>query len=355
MYWEGSQLERPNARPFSLHRNGYVGIERYGWLWSGDIDSTWAALSAQVSVGINTGLSGMPFWGTDTGGFVTTPELTGELYVRWFQFSAFCPLFRSHGRTWKLRLPWGWNTGDYGPTELSGYSGKAGLPDPKELHNAQVEPICRKYLELRYRLTPYTYNAVREAHDTGLPIMRALWLHYPDDPRAAGRGDEYLWGRDILVAPVTEKGAASRKLYLPAGEWYDFWKEEKLEGGREITRPVDLATLPLFVRAGALVPRGPVKQFADGKPDDPLSITIYPGVDGESSFYEDDGVSFNYERGEYMRMNMSWNDDRRELRLSLAEGSRMLQPSPRKIEIRIASTGEAQELLFTGTPAVAKF
>jgi alpha-glucosidase (family GH31 glycosyl hydrolase) len=105
MYWEGPQTERPNLRPYALHRNGYAGIQRYGWLWSGDIESTWETLRAQVKVGINTGLSGVPFWGTDTGGFVTTPELTGELYVRWFQFSAFCPLFRSHGRTWKLRLP----------------------------------------------------------------------------------------------------------------------------------------------------------------------------------------------------------------------------------------------------------
>ena len=189
MYWEGPQRDRPNVRPYALHRNGNAGMQRYGWLWSGDIDSTWETLTAQVQVGINTSLSGMPFWGTDTGGFVTTPELTGELYARWFQFSSFCTLFRSHGRTWKLRLPWGWNTGDYGPKELGGYRGKAGLPDPKELHNPEVEPICRKYLELRYRLLPYMYTAVREAHDTGMPIMRALWLHYPDDHVAGGRSD----------------------------------------------------------------------------------------------------------------------------------------------------------------------
>ena len=156
MYWEGPQLERPNERPYALHRNGYAGLQRYGWLWSGDIDSTWEVLRAQIAVGINTGLSGIPYWGTDTGGFATTPELTGELYARWFQFSAFCPLFRSHGRTWKLRRPWQWNTGDYGPTEINSYHGKAGLPDPKELHNPEIEPICKKYLELRSRLMPYT-------------------------------------------------------------------------------------------------------------------------------------------------------------------------------------------------------
>ncbi|MGH7868077.1 MAG: TIM-barrel domain-containing protein, partial [Candidatus Dormibacteraceae bacterium] len=134
MYWEGPQIERPNVRPYTLNRNGYAGIQRYGWLWSGDIDCTWDAFKAQIAVGINTGLSGMPYWGTDTGGFVTTPELTGEMYVRWFQFSAFCPLFRSHGRTWKLRLPWGWDTGDYGPTEMERHRGESPLPDPRELH-----------------------------------------------------------------------------------------------------------------------------------------------------------------------------------------------------------------------------
>ena len=144
---------------------------------------------------------------------MTTKNLTGELYARWFQFSAFCPLFRSHGRTWKLRLPWGWNTGNYGPTELEAYHGKAALPDPKELHNPEVEPICRTYLELRYRLLPYLYSAVREAHDTGLPVMRALWLHYPDDPRAVACGDQYLWGRDMLVAPVIEETVFRGILY----------------------------------------------------------------------------------------------------------------------------------------------
>ncbi|HMD97666.1 MAG TPA: TIM-barrel domain-containing protein [Terriglobia bacterium] len=354
MYWEGCQKERPNVRPYALHRNGYAGMQRYGWLWSGDIDSTWEALATQVSVGINTGLSGMPFWGTDTGGFVTTPELTGELYARWFQFSTFCPLFRSHGRTWKLRLPWGWSTGDYGPTEITGYHGKAGLPDPKELHNAQVEPVCRKYLELRYRLMPYTYTVVREAHDSGLPIMRALWLHYPDDPRATERGDEYLWGRDILVAPVTEKGAVSRKLYLPRGEWYDFWTEEKLEGGREVDRPVDLATMPIYTRAGTVLPMGPVRQYSAEKVPGPLTFSVYPGSDGEFVMYEDDGVSFNYDGGEFMRLRARWDGHQKRLTLDLAEGSRMLGPSPRPMELRIAGSGVKRQITFDGRTQIVR-
>src|SRR5215470_269979 len=135
---------------------------RYGgWIWSGDTQSRWDTLAAHVPVALNHSLSLTPFWGSDVGGFVPTKELTGELYVRWFQFAAFTPLFRSHGRTWKLRLPWGWNTGEFGPVEA-----KDG-PDKSELKNAAIEPICRQYLELRYRLLPYNYTLLREACDTG--------------------------------------------------------------------------------------------------------------------------------------------------------------------------------------------
>jgi alpha-glucosidase (family GH31 glycosyl hydrolase) len=350
MYWEGQLMDRPNRRPYTLSRNGYAGLQRYAWLWSGDIDSTWEALRHQVAVGINTGLSGIPYWGTDTGGFVTTKELTGELYVRWFQFSAFCPLFRSHGRTWKLRLPWGWNTGEYGPTEIAEYGSHAGLPDPSELHNAQVEPICRKYLDLRYRLLPYTYSLVRESHDAGLPIMRALWIHYPDDPRAVARGDEYLWGKDILVAPVTEKGAASRSVYLPPGEWFDFWTEEKVQGGREISRPVDLATLPLYVRSGAILPLGPSKQFALQGDSQPLSLVVYPGRNGEFVLYEDDGETFNYRQGEMMWLGFRWDERRRRLRTSLRKNSKMLPPIPRRMEIRLAGRRTTHSVVFDGHP-----
>jgi alpha-glucosidase/alpha-D-xyloside xylohydrolase len=348
MYWDGPQLERPSCRPFTLHRNGYAGSQRYGWLWSGDTTSRWETLAAQVGVGINTGLSGMPYWGTDTGGFFTTPEYTGELYVRWFQFSCFCPLFRSHGRAWKLHTPWGWNTGDYGPKELTGNRPGEGLPDPSELHNAAVEPICRKYLELRYRLLPYTYTAVREAHDTGLPVMRALWLHYPHDPNTIARGDEYLWGRDIVVAPVTEKGATARKLYLPAGFWYDFWTGEQIAGGREIDRAVDLATIPLYVRAGAIIPMGPVKQFALQQSDAPMRVDIYPGGDGEYRLYEDDGGSFDYENGHFTRTRFLWNNHSRECTIALEPGSTLISSPAHEIELRVVPQEETRRITFSG-------
>ena len=354
MYWEGPQLDRPNQRPYALHRNGYAGMQRFAsFLWSGDVFSTWETLATQIPVGINTGLTGIPYWGTDIGGFVPTREFTAELYVRWFQFGAFCPLFRSHGRAWKLRLPWGWNTGDLGPSEINNY-GEAAVPDPSELHNAQVEPICRKYLELRYRLLPYLYSAVHECCETGLPIMRALWLHYPDDAAAVARGDEYLWGRDILVAPVTEKGATSRRLYLPRGAWCDYWTNEKQEGGREINRPVELETMPLYVRAGTVLPVGPLKQYTAETVDEPLSLVVYPGADGACTVYEDDGLSFNYRRGDRMLLRAVWNDRSRNLSLRLTAGSRMLPPRERKIEVRLAGEQTGHAVTFAGRPLTVK-
>jgi len=346
MHWEGPQIDRPNERPYALHRNGYAGMQRYAsFLWSGDVYSKWETLKTQTPIAINTSLTGIPYWGTDIGGFVPTPEFTAELYVRWFQFGAFCTLFRSHGRTWKLRLPWGWNTGDPGPVEIRNYDG-AGIPDASQLHNEHVEPICRKYLELRYRLLPYLYSAVRECTQTGMPVMRALWLHYPEDSKAVACQDEYLWGRDILVAPVCEKGATSRRVYLPKGVWYDFWTQEKLEGG-EHEYPIDLETMPLFVRAGAILPFGPVKQHT-GEKSDQLSISIYPGADGSFLLYEDDGRSFNYRRGEWMGIELAWNDKHGRLSLRLASGSRMLPPLQRRIEVRIGSNTHQVE--FQGLP-----
>jgi len=211
-----------------------------------------------------------------------------------------------------------------------------------------VEPICRKYLELRYRMLPYLYSVVRECATTGMPILRALWLHYPRDPQAVACQDEYLWGRDLLVAPVVEQGATSRSIYLPRGGWYDFWTGERVPGGAKISRKVDLETTPLYVRAGTILPLGPVKQYVMEKVDQPLSISIYPGADASFLLYEDDGISFSYRKGEWMGVQMLWHDARRELTLSLAGGSRMLPPSPRKFEVTLGQITRA--IFFDGHP-----
>ncbi len=346
-YYEGPLQDRPNVRPWSLHRTGYAGSQRYGgWIWSGDIDGKWETLAAHVSVGLNHGLSLTPFWGSDTGGFYPTRELTGELYLRWFQFSAFCPSFRSHGRTWHLRLPWGWNTGEYGPIENNQNV------DPAELHNAEVEPICRKYLELRYRLLPYNYTLAREACDTGLPLMRALWLHYPDDAQAVKLGGEYLWGRDLLVAPVVEKDAKSRRVYLPAGTWYDWWTGEKLKGSRWTERPVDLATLPLYVRAGAIIPIDPVRQYTSEPVTEPTTLRVYSGTNGTFTLYDDDGQSLGYRDGSDTKtiwLRLRWDDAARRLTLEPDERMKQWPGGVRVFSVELAgSDAQARRVEFRG-------
>ena len=333
MYWEGSQMFQPDTRPFALHRNGYAGLQRYGWLWSGDTLSTWATLRAQVSVGMNAGLCGIPYWGTDTGGFVPTKEFTAELFVRWFQFSAFCPSFRCHGRTWKLRLPWGWDLGSYEPAEFDGQFAAATLPQPQALHNTAVEAICRKYLNLRYQLLPYLYSAVAETHATGLPLMRSLWLSYPLDPKAAATDNQYLWGENILVAPVLEAGATHRTTYLPNGEWWDYWTNDRIEGGKDEVREVDLDVLPLYVKAGTILPLGPVKQYAQEEMSEPLILRIYPGADGAMQLYQDDGIGFDYLKGQFSRIVCTWNDKERKLTLKADAGGKLPRLEAMVVEI----------------------
>jgi alpha-glucosidase/alpha-D-xyloside xylohydrolase len=345
MYQEGMERDRPDERYFALHRNASAGVQRFGgFVWSGDVQSRWETLATHVAVGINTGLSGLPYWGTDIGGFNPTPEYTGELHVRWFQFGAFCPSFRAHGRNWHLKLPWGWNGGDGGPFESGNWRA-----DPAELRNPDVEPICRKYLELRYRLLPYLYTAVRDATETGMPVIRALWLHHPDDPAAVAEGSQFLWGRDVLVAPVVEKGATSRRVYLPRGAWLDYWTGERVEGGRAIDRAVDLATVPLYVRAGAVVPLGPLKQWADAPSDEPTTLLVHPGADGASSLYDDDGHSLAYRRGAWTRVAMTWRDGARRLSLRLSPGARTWG-GERRFAVRVAGSDAVREVVFRGAP-----
>ena len=180
-------------------------MQRFGaGTWTGDIDNTFATLEAQIALGLNVGMSGVPYWGTDIGGYYPTAEASGELFARWFQFGAFCPIFRAHGRVWRERLPWAYGN--------------------------EIEAICRRYLELRYRLMPYTYTLAWQAHCRGLPLMRPLVLNHAADSRTWQLGSEYLWGDDLLVAPVTREGATHWPVYLPEGRWHDFWTHEVYEG-----------------------------------------------------------------------------------------------------------------------------
>ena len=342
LYYVGPLHTTPNVRPWSLHRNGHAGITQWGgWVWSGDTDSSWKTLEGQIAVGINHSLSLSPYWGSDIGGFYPNEELTGELYARWFQFGAFCPSFRSHGRTWWTRLPWGWGLSEMGPRE------NRANPLPSELNNPHIEPVCKLYAELRYSLMPYTYTLAWEARESGLPMMRAMWLHYSNDLRTRSIGDQYMWGRDILVAPVFEKGATNRELFLPEGSWYDWWTGRQVQGGRNVVREVDLMTMPLYVRAGAIIPLDPVRQYTGEKVSEPMTIKVFTGAFGEFVMYEDDGISLDYLEGGYSLTRFVWDQSRMVLSITpLKEGS--LAPVPRELEVVLVPSGQTKRVYWDG-------
>lgn len=360
MYRAGPLQERPNERPWSLHRTGFAGMQRFGgWNWSGDVNSSWNTLKAHVPVGINASLSTSPFWGTDIGGFYPTEDFTGELYVRWFQFGTFVPTFRAHGVVWRTRLPWGWNPGSMAPIQMQEYlKGDTFAADTVDLgyeeldlHTTRVEPIIKDFLELRYRLMPYIYSTVRKTHDTGIPPMRALWLHYPNDPEAVAQSHEYLWGRDMLIAPIVEKGVygphdyALREIYLPEGEWYNFFRPYRsIPGNQYIKRTFELDEMPIYVRAGTILPLDPVRQYVDEPTDEPMTLRIYPGSDGEFELYNDDGRTLDFKDGEFSRTRFVWDDNSRVLTIEPADGDSL----NRQFQLEIAGEEGHEMVTYRG-------
>jgi len=266
------RAQLPDERVFIISRSGFVGDWRYGaGIWSGDVTSSWAHLTRNVQMGLSASLSGYSLWASDVGGFHGTPS--AELYTRWMQFGAFCPIFRAHGNH-SIREPWSFGE--------------------------QTEKYMRELLNLRYQLSPYLYTLFREAYDTGKPVMRAMFLEFPNDEKAYEVSDQYMYGQNFLVAPVTLPGARFRAVYLPAGTWTNFWTEEQIKGPKKILVSAPLNQIPLFVREGAIVPMAPVMQYTGEKPLDPLFLHIYPGSSSSLyQVYDDDGSSYRYEQGEF--------------------------------------------------------
>ncbi|MHC1730510.1 MAG: TIM-barrel domain-containing protein [Bacteroidales bacterium] len=356
LYYEGPVHTQPDIRPWSLHRNGHLGVAQWGgWVWSGDTESSWKTLEGQIAVGINHSLSLSPFWGSDIGGFYPRNERTGEMYARWFQFGAFCPSFRSHGRTWWTILPWGWGLSEMGPREDNNRNVPARdtemfNPSPKELNNPAIEPVCKKYAELRYQLLSYNYTLAWEARQTGLPMMRAMWIHYPGDMKALGKGDQYLWGRDMLIAPVYMPGARQRVVYLPEGKWYDWFTNTLIEGGRDYTRSVDLETMPIFVRAGSVIPMDPLRQYVSEEVEEDLTFRIYTGADGEYTLYEDDGISNDYLRDTgYNIIRLQWDDASRTFTVD-PSAMKMNGNAQQTFKVITLPDGKTYEFLFDGKP-----
>jgi alpha-D-xyloside xylohydrolase len=321
---EGSRRDRPNLRNLILARAAYLGSQRYGSLfWSSDINPTWEALERQVPTGLDFTASGLAYWGNDIGGWQGLPEkhvpdhpplvdpsdaraVIGhyddypELIVRWYQYAAFTPTMRAHGSRKE--------------TEVWSY-GKA------------AEAIIVKYLKLRYTLLPYIYSLGKHTYDTGAPFMRALFMDFPQDPNVAKIGDEYMFGPTLLVAPVTEQGAQSRTVYLPAGtDWYNFWTNEKIGGGRTVHVSAPIDVIPVFVRAGSILPMGAL--VLNTSNSQPLQeIRVYRGHDAQFELFDDDGVSYAYEKGAGTSTRLTWDDGRQ----SLGAGSDRAAAAMRKL------------------------
>jgi alpha-glucosidase len=280
---EALRALRPNDRPFVITRSAWAGIQRYSMLWTGDNHSTWEQLELSIRQCLNLSLSGVPFCGADVGGF--SWDCTGELLARWTQAGAFFPFFRNHTATGTRRQePW-----TFGP---------------------EVEEICRRYIRLRYQLLPYLYNLFYEAAQDGTPIMRPLFWEFPHDPHAYAVDDQFLLGPAILVAPVVKPAATRRAVYLPAGsDWYEYWSKQRHRGGEYVTVEAPLERLPLFVRAGAIVPMTePVEHT--GQKTDEILLGVYPGPGATGYLYEDDGESLEHERGAYSLTRFFWSDGR---------------------------------------------
>ena len=274
--YEGLERLQPDLRPYVITRAAYAGIQRYATMWTGDTNSTWEALALNIPMFTSLGLSGEPFVGSDVGGFIGRGS--GELLVRSYQVSFLAPFCRNH----KV------NDGyDQEPWRFGKY----------------YEDVIRKYLKLRYALLPFLYTTLEEAHRTGVPLFRPLLLNYQDDASTYNLDDQFMIGDDLLLAPVVKPDVTRRLVYLPAGTWYDYWTSKKYNGGNMISVEAPLDVVPMFVRGGAIIPVGPVLNYVNEKPSDPITFNIYPDDSGSASakLYEDDGLSPAYKRGAFRR------------------------------------------------------
>ncbi|MGN6376408.1 MAG: glycoside hydrolase family 31 protein, partial [Sphingomonas sp.] len=301
---DGSARDRPDKRNMILCRAAYLGTQRNGCLfWSSDVSSTWDALKRQVPTGLDFTATGLAYWGSDTGGWqwpsgpkaerplLVDPagdEAAGadypdypELFVRWFEYNSFTPTLRIHGQR---------------PATAIWQYGKA------------AEPILAKFLRLRYALIPYIYALGHRTYETGAPFMRALFMDFPNDPNVANLGDEYMFGPAFLVAPVTSQGETSRQVYLPAGsDWYDYWTDKRYTGGQTIAANAPIDQIPLFVRAGSIVPLG-VQVPSTDTAQKLEAIKVYPGRDGSFTLYDDDGESNAYRKSGGRTATLRWDD-----------------------------------------------
>ena len=297
--YQGQRAVTDRKRVFILSRSAYAGSQRTAAaVWSGDVNSDWVFFKKQIPAGLNYSVSGLPYWTTDIGGFLLghpdDPDYR-ELFIRWFQFGAFNPLFRVHGTR---------------------------SPDQNELwsYGNDAQRILVSFDRLRYRLLPYIYSLAWMTTHARYTPMRPLVMDFRRDLKAATAGDQFMFGPGFLVNPVTEQGARTRRLYLPPGRWYDFWSGALEEGGQTVDAEAPLDRMPLYLRAGSIVPMGPDREWVSQKPADPLELRVCRGSDGDFTLYEDEGDTYDYEKGVFATIPIHWDDARHILTIGKREG-----------------------------------
>jgi alpha-D-xyloside xylohydrolase len=309
--YNGQRGEDPNKRVFLLTRSGFSGLQRYSTAtWSGDIGTRWEDMKAQISAGLNFAISGIPYWTMDIGGFCVENRYVNakegstdldewrELNSRWYQFGAFCPLFRSHGQ-----FPY------------------------REIYNMAPEnhPAYKSMVyvnKLRYRLMPYIYSLAGKTHFEDYTIMRALVMDFNGDKNVENVGDQYMFGPSLMVAPVYQYKARNREVYFPAGNgWYDLYSGKYTEGGQKISVDAPYERMPLFVKEGSIVPFGPEIQYTGEKQADVITLYVYTGKDAEFILYEDEGINYNYEKGAFSTIRINYNEQSGKLTIGDVQGS----------------------------------
>lgn len=354
--YEGQRGETDEKRVFILTRSAFAGLQRYGAsYWSGDVSANWEEFRMQIPAGLNFCMTGIPYWTTDIAGYFIkhepgwwfsngvfekgqADEGFHELYTRWFQFAAFCPLFRAHGADFP-REPWAFG-------------------DP----SSRTYTTLLKFTELRYRLMPYIYSTASRVTSDGYTMMRSLLFDFPSDTACYTINDQFLFGPSILVNPVMEpmyslpgnvpvKNASfTRSVHLPAGAaWVDLWTGAAHAGGQQITADASFTTMPLFIRVGSIIPFGPKMQYATERTD-PIELRIYPGADGSFTLYEDENDSYRYEKGVCSRIEFRWKDAAKELTIGGRNGSFPGMVQNRKFRIVIVKGAHGSGLSETEQP-----
>jgi len=310
-----------NMRGMNHTREGYAGIQRYPFIWAGDWPSEWQYFAPVIKAGLNIGMSGVGYWSHNMGGF--EHDADPELYARWVQFGMFSPVAHLFGMDHPgYKEPW-----NYGEEALK---------------------IFTDYDRLRYRLIPYIYATAYQQNQTGLPIMRALVIHHQDDPATYTVDDQYYFGDQMIVAPVTTKGAQTRVIYLPEGEWYDYWDGKKYEGSRYYNVETPLEKLPIYVKSGAIIPMQDEVSKDDNKPFGNITLDLFPGIAGSFELYEDDNLSEEYTKGKYASTKVETSRLNNTLKISIykSEGEYNIPDRSYIMKIR---TSEAPKSVSLGT------